>query len=77
MNSNKADLKLLEDMGITPDHSVREKKRSLKTVGWAVVACLRMKNMQEAWAGNQRLQESLVRKLEAMRGRSGKTVRLM
>lgn len=59
-------------MGITPDATVREKKPSLRTLGWAVVACNRMKNMREAWAGNQRLHEQLVKKLEGMRRRQGR-----
>lgn len=55
-------------MGITPDISFREKKHSLKTVGLTVVACLRMQKMKESWAGSKRLQESLLKKLEGMRG---------
>ena len=55
-------------MGITPDITIRERKHSLKTVGLTVVACLRMRRMMQAWAGNKRLQESLLKKLENMRG---------
>ncbi len=61
-------------MGITPDVSVREKKHSLKTVGLAVLGCVRMRNMAQAWAGNQKLHESLLKKLEVMKRRQGKTV---
>lgn len=61
-------------MGITPDISFREKKHSLKTVGLTVVACLRMQKMKESWAGSKKLQESLLRKLEGMRGARGKGV---
>ena len=61
-------------MGITPDISVREKKHSLKTVGLAVLGCVRMRRMQQAWAGNKKLHESLLRKLEGLKKRQGKTV---
>ena len=67
INSNRADLKLLEEMGITPDVSFRERRHSLKTVGLMVVGVVRMKRMQETWAGSKRVQESLVKKLEGMR----------
>jgi len=58
-------------MGITPDITVREKRPSLKTAGLAVVACVRMQRMQQAWAGSKKLQESLLRKLDAMKRRQG------
>jgi hypothetical protein len=73
-HSNKIDLELLEEMGITPDVSSREKKHSLKTVGLAVLASIRMRNIQQAWAGNRKLHESLLKKLEVMKRRQGKTV---
>ncbi|KAI7530674.1 hypothetical protein KC316_g17339, partial [Hortaea werneckii] len=69
---NKADLRLLEEMGITPDVSFRERKPSVKTVGLMVIAGLRMQRMQQAWQGNKKLQEQLVKKLEGMRRRQGK-----
>jgi hypothetical protein len=68
--SNKADLKLIEEMGITPDISIREKKPSLRTVGWMVIASVRMKKQQQEWAGNKKLHDSLVKKLEQMRRQS-------
>ena len=74
MFSNKADLQLLEEMGITPDVSFREKKHSLRTVGFTVIACMRMQKMQQAWAGNKKLHESLLKKLDGMKRRQGKTV---
>jgi hypothetical protein len=74
-NSNAADLRLLEDIGITPDATIREKKPSLRTVGFAVIASLRMQKMREAWAGNKKVQEALVRKFEGMRrGSKGKSL---
>lgn len=61
-------------MGITPDVSVRHKKHSLRTVGLAVLASVRIRKMQQAWAGNKKLHESLLKKLEGMKRRQGKTV---
>lgn len=69
--SNKADLKLLEEMGITPEESMREKRPSLKSVGVAVIATIRMQRMRERWAEHKRVQESIVRKLEGMRKGAG------
>lgn len=69
--SNQADLALLQEMGISPDMSVHEKRPSLRTVGLTVLATVRMQRMQREWAGSKRVQESLVRKLESMkRGKS-------
>lgn len=65
--SNAADLKLLEEIGFTPDATIREKKPTLRTVGFAIIASIRMQKMREAWAGNKRVQEALVRKFEGMR----------
>jgi hypothetical protein len=73
-NSNAADLRLLEDIGITPDATIREKKPSLRTLGFAVIASLRMQKMREAWAGNKKVQEALVRKFEGMRRGKGKSL---
>jgi hypothetical protein len=70
-NSNSADLRLLETIGITPDATIREKKPSLRTLGFAVIASLRMQKMREAWAGNKKVQEALVRKFEGMRRGKG------
>lgn len=58
---------MLEEMGITPDVTVREKRPSLRAAGLAVVATIRMRKMQQAWAGNKKLHESLLRKLESMK----------
>lgn len=73
LNSNKADLRLLEEMGITPDQTVRERKPTLRTVGFAVIATIRMQKMQQAWAGNKKLHEALMKKLDGMRRKQGKT----
>ena len=67
VDSNKADLMLLEEMGITPDVSFRQRKHSVKTVGLIVVACVRMQRMQQAWSASKKVHESLLRKLEGMK----------
>ncbi|PNS21382.1 Spindle pole body protein pcp1 [Sphaceloma murrayae] len=67
---NKADLKMLEEMGITPDLTVRERRPSLKAAGQAIIATIRMRKMQQAWAGNKKLHESLLKKLETMQSRT-------
>ena len=72
-DSNKADLKLLEEMGVTPKTQVRERKPSLKSVAYMVIATVRMQKMQEAWSGNKKLHESLMKKLDGMRRKQGKT----
>lgn len=76
--SNKLDLQLLREMGVHPAPETRrrleEKKRGkrkvgLKTVGIAVRAVVRMKRASEKWEENRRLQESLLLKLEDVKGR--------
>lgn len=47
--------------------SFREKKHSLRTVGLAVVASVRMRKMAESWAPQKKLNEVLLKKLEGMR----------
>ena len=61
-------------MGITPDISIRQKKHSLKSVGLAVLASVRMRRLQQDWASSKKLHESLLRKLEGMKRKQGKTV---
>lgn len=56
-------------MGITPDISFHANKPSLKSVGLAVVASVRMRKMSEAWAASRKTQESLLRRLESMKSK--------
>jgi len=58
---------MLEEIGVSPDVAVREKKPSLKSVGLAVVATVRMQKMQAAWAESKKVHDSLMRKLEGMK----------
>ncbi|EMF08949.1 uncharacterized protein SEPMUDRAFT_93270 [Sphaerulina musiva SO2202] len=64
---NKEDLRLLEEIGVTPDMSFREKKRSLRSVGLMVVAGVRMKMGAEKWKEQKRVEEVLLKKLEGVR----------
>ena len=66
-DSNKADLQLLQEMGVTPDVSVREKKVSLKTVMLGVLAMVKMRRRAEGWQESKALQEVLVRQMKKQR----------
>ena len=72
LNSNTVDLRLLEEMGVTPDRKTREKRPRFKAVGVMVLAGVRMQRLQKAWAGQKKIQASLVRKVESMRRQSRK-----
>ncbi len=54
----------------------QERKRlSLRAVGFAIIAGVRMKTMSVAWAGQKRVREALGRKLEGVvGGRKGKRI---
>lgn len=68
MYSNQADLNLIAEMGITPDRTIRERKPSLKTVAKMFIFLSRTKRLAGAWKERVKIQESLVRKLEVVRG---------
>jgi len=59
-------------MGITPVPEEAPRKPTLKTVGVMVVAAVRMRKLQQAWAVNKEQHEKLIKKLDAVRKRSGK-----
>lgn len=65
--SNEADLKILENMGIKCPPRAKEAKPTLKQVGLMIIATVRMKKMQEAWADNKKIHEALLKKLDSMR----------
>jgi hypothetical protein len=79
-DSNQADLRLLSDMGIpTPaaalissGQQLPKSRPTLRSVGTAVIACLRLRRWQQSWAGHQKLHDSLVKKLEGMKRRGGR-----
>lgn len=66
---------MLEEMGITPDKTVREKKPSLKTLGVAAIATIRMQRLANSWTGSKQLQDSLLGKLESLKRSKGKGTR--
>jgi hypothetical protein len=73
--SNKADLQLIEEMGIYPDITIRERKITLKVVAIAVRGVVKMRRLMEAWKPSKELQQTLLRKLDEMRAvRDGKAV---
>ena len=63
---------MIEEMGITPDISYRSRKHSLKTIGLALIAALRMQKLSEQWAGQKKVHAQLVQKLETMRRRNAR-----
>jgi hypothetical protein len=60
-------------MGITPDMSIHTKKPTLKAAGLAVMAAIRMKRLSDGWAASRKVHAQLVKTLEGMRKRSGRT----
>ena len=71
-NSNQENLRILEDMGVRPDMSYHERRPSLKSVAMAVRAAIKMRNMAEGWAANEKVHEALVRKAQQTRRMSKK-----
>ncbi|RFU32522.1 hypothetical protein B7463_g3805, partial [Scytalidium lignicola] len=67
---NKADLQLLQQMGITPDATFHERRRSLRSVAFMVMATVRMKKGVERWVKSRKIHEKLVSSLEVMKRRS-------
>ncbi|KAI9844909.1 MAG: hypothetical protein M1837_005195 [Sclerophora amabilis] len=69
---NKLDLELIEEMGISPNRSVRNKTPRLKSVVFMVMATVRMRKMKQEWAGNLKIKESLLKSLELTRKKAKK-----
>lgn len=61
-------------MGIHVEVPAREKKPSIRTAAFAVIACLRMQKWQQDWAVHEKLRESLLKKWESMNREKGKAV---
>jgi hypothetical protein len=74
LNSNTADLRLLEEMGVTPDQKTREKRPTLKAVGTMVLATVRMGTMRREWREKVRLHEMLVKARQEQQVKSGRKV---
>lgn len=60
-------------MGITPDTTLRPEKPSLKRVGLAVLATIRMRRGAEAWAKSRKIHDRLVGKVKEMRRGEGRS----
>jgi hypothetical protein len=58
-------------MGITPDITIHERRKSLKSAALVVIAAIRMQKMSEGWAKNRKIHDQLKQKLESMRRASG------
>ena len=69
-SSNQANLRILEDIGVTPDQSFHDRRPTLKTAALAVRAVIRMKRMQQDWAANEKVHEALIKKLQQTRRQS-------
>lgn len=63
MNSNRADLELLESAGLK--RPVRpKKKKTLRQVAWMVRAMIKMKKRAGAWGEKRKLDERIKAKVE-------------
>ncbi|KAF2433794.1 hypothetical protein EJ08DRAFT_647087 [Tothia fuscella] len=69
---NQADLKLIEEMGITPNREIRDRRPTLKTVAQMFIFCHRTKKLSGQWGESKKIHKELVKKLEIMRGRTGR-----
>ena len=58
---------MIEQMGIYPDKSIREKRPTLKAVANTVIAALRMKKRKEIWEVNKDMNIQLALVLERQR----------
>ena len=91
MHSNQIDLNLLSEMGISHGPSsprlrlgdslrgkigkTEQKRRSLRAVGFMVLASCRMKRMSKNWAVQRKVRDALSKKLEGMmEGKKGKKI---
>jgi hypothetical protein len=63
---------MLQQMGITPDKTIHDKRPSLRSVAFMVMAGVRMKKGAERWARNRKVHEKLVASVEVMRRKNGK-----
>lgn len=61
---------MLEEMGIKPDLSIRERKPSLRIAAYAVIATIRMRKMREDWQVSVKVKEKLLATLEQTRRRA-------
>ena len=60
-------------MGITPDTTLRPEKPSLKRVGLAILATIRMRRGAEAWAKSRKIHDRLAGKVKEMKRIEGRS----
>lgn len=58
---------MIEEMGITPDRSFHERRPSLRSVVFMVMAAGRISKREKEWRGQVRVKEGLVRCLEGLK----------
>ena len=63
---------MLQQMGITPNRTIHDKKPTLRIVAMMVLAGVRMKRGAEKWAKSKKIHERLVTSLEIMRRKQKK-----
>ncbi|KAI9784421.1 MAG: hypothetical protein M1816_000845 [Peltula sp. TS41687] len=71
---NKADLRLLREMGVTPDLTPPKRKPSLRVAAHAVIATIRMRKMKDEWQVNVKVKEKLLATFEQTRRRAQRKV---
>lgn len=60
---------MIEQMGIYPDRTIREKRPTLRAVAKAVMAAIRINKRKEGWEINKEMQVQLAKTLEKQRRR--------
>ncbi|RPB25465.1 hypothetical protein L211DRAFT_836189 [Terfezia boudieri ATCC MYA-4762] len=71
---NEANLQMIEQMGIFPDRTIREKRPTLRAVAKAVMAAIRIKKRKQGWDTNKEMQVQLTKTLEKQRRRGSARV---
>ncbi len=71
--SNKLDLHLLSEIGVTPDRrsSAPQKRPTIRIVSLMIIAGIRMSKMQKEWAVHKKVQAQIAKKMESLRRESG------
>lgn len=66
---------MIEQMGIYPDRTIREKRPTLRAAAHMVIAAIRMRKKKEVWEVNKEIQAQLAKTLEKQRQRGSVRVR--
>ncbi|KAJ8101550.1 hypothetical protein POJ06DRAFT_251812 [Lipomyces tetrasporus] len=64
---NKANLYMLEQMGIYPEKKYHDKRPTLKAVAHMVIAAIRVRNLKNEWMAQQRTKEMLAKSLQNLK----------